>query len=146
MRKEVKKGDILKRPEYPGGHKALRSFIAENLRYPKEALEAGLEGTVHIRYTIGHDGLVKEARILHGIGLGCDEEALRLVKLLRFNVEKTRGVRVEYPRKMQIHFRLPVKTIPTTPSSINYHLTPAKPKVGSPSPAPRTFTITIQMD
>lgn len=124
----------------------MRAFIAQNLRYPEEALKTGLEGTVHVRYTIGHDGKVKEARILHGIGSGCDEEALRLVKLLRFHVEKTRGVRVEYPRKMQIHFRLPAKQAPVTNSSINYHITPTKTETTAPSLPSRSYTITIPLD
>lgn len=128
MRKEVKKGDILKRPEYPGGQKALRDFIAREMRYPDSALQAGVEGTVHVRYAINHKGIVGEARVLRGLGYGCDEEALRLVGLLRFHVDKTRGVRVLYHKTIQIHFRL-ANAVPPPPqpvSEVHYHITPAK--------------------
>lgn len=147
MKKEVKKGDILKRPEYPGGQKALKAFIAQNLTYPKEARQARLEGIVHVRYTIGHDGSVRDARILHGLGMGCDEEALRLVRLLRFSVEKTRGVRVQYPRKIQIHFRLPKPAQNAETVQVQYQVTSSRPAEKQPAPpsSTRSYVITIPL-
>ncbi len=128
MRKEVKKTDILKQPEYPGGQKALRAFVASHLTYPDQALALKIEGTVHLRYTIDHKGVVIDVRILHKLGYGCDEEAERLVRMLTFHVDKTRGVKVLYHKKIQIHFRLPTQPQNQTGLQVSYHITPTPKK------------------
>ncbi len=52
----------------------MKQFIADNLRYPKEALEKRFEGTVSVRFDIDHKGDVVEAKIIgHSLGHGCDE-------------------------------------------------------------------------
>ena len=107
MQKEKKDKHFLNRPVYEGGPKAMKQFVKENLRYPKEALENKVEGTVSIRYTIDYKGNVIEAKIISGVGYGCDEEAIRLVKLFKFTVEKNRKVRAIFHKNIQIHFRLP---------------------------------------
>ncbi len=86
----------------------MKQFIADNLRYPKEALEQRFEGTVSVRFDIDHKGDVIEAKIIgHSLGHGCDEEAIRLVKSMKFNVDAPRGMRVIYHKTIQIHFKLP---------------------------------------
>ena len=98
---------FLNLPKYPGGSEAFKKFIAENLRYPDAALEAKIEGSVIVEYDISDDGLVFNPHILKGVGYGCDEEAVRLIGLLRFEKVKNRGVRVKMTTKTTIHFRLP---------------------------------------
>jgi protein TonB len=93
---EKKPKHFLKQPEYPGGPKAMSKFIYENLRYPKPALEAGKEGVVLVEYDINHEGRVVDTRVLQSIGHGCDEEAERVVRLLKFDVGKNRGVKVVF--------------------------------------------------
>ncbi|MBI5914478.1 MAG: energy transducer TonB [Bacteroidetes bacterium] len=108
MHKPAKDKHFIKQPSYEGGPKALKKFIGENLRYPQEALENKVEGTVNVHYDIDYQGNVIDAKVVGGIGFGCDEEAIRLVKLLKFKVEKPRGLRILYHKTMQVHFRLPV--------------------------------------
>ena len=98
---------FLNLPKYIGGSEAFRKFIAENLRYPETALEAKIEGSVIVEYDISDDGLVYNPHVLKSLGFGCDEEALRLISLLRFEKVKNRGVRVRMTTKTTIHFRLP---------------------------------------
>lgn len=105
MKKETKNNSILKRPEYPGGNAALRDFITQNLKYPKVAHDAGIEGIVHLRYDINHLGKVTGANVIKKVGHGCDEEAIRLVKLLKFTVSAPRGMKVIWHKKIQIHFK-----------------------------------------
>lgn len=107
MQKEKKDKHFIKKPIYPGGPQAMRLFIRENLRYPEEALAQKTEGTVTLKYAIDHQGHVTEAKVVAGLGHGCDEEAVRLVKLLRFEVPKHRGVKVRFTKDIHIHFRLP---------------------------------------
>ena len=94
-------------PKYPGGNEAFRKFITENIIYPPAALEAGVEGTVMIEYDILDTGMVKILRVLKGLGSGCDEEAMRVIGLLRFEKVKNRGVRVKMTTKTAINFKLP---------------------------------------
>jgi len=94
-------------PKYPGGTRAFREFIAENLRYPQAALDAGVEGSVVVEYDIPDTGIVQNPRVLKSLGHGCDEEALRVVGLLRFEKVKNRGVRVKLTTKTNINFILP---------------------------------------
>jgi TonB family protein len=119
---------LIKKPGYPGGPKAMKAFISQNLRYPPEALEHQIEGSVYIKYAIGQRGEVTDAKVIAGLGYGCDEEALRLVRMLRFEVPKNRGLRVLFNKNIQIHFRLPKKpsTAPS-PGAVTYSYT-EKPK------------------
>lgn len=144
MKKEKKDKDFLHKPVYPGGIKAMRQLIRENLQYPEAARAKKIEGTVHIRYDIDHRGVVTDAKIISGLGSGCDEEAVRLVKLFKFQVPKTRKLKVLFHKTMQIHFRLPkVKKVPDIPvdkarpettatPTINYHYVVRKPKPEKP--------------
>jgi protein TonB len=98
---------FLNLPKYIGGSEAFRDFIAANLHYPEDALEAKVEGSVIIEYDIMDDGVVNNPRVLKGLGYGCDEEAMRVIGMLRFEKVKNRGVRVKLTTKTTIHFRLP---------------------------------------
>ncbi len=107
MAKERKDKHFIKQPTYVGGPSALKQFIGKNLRFPKKATDNNIEGTVVVRYTINHKGVVIDAKIISGIGYGCDEEAKRLVKLLKFQVPKHRGVKVLFHKNLKVHFRKP---------------------------------------
>ncbi|MBK8505428.1 MAG: energy transducer TonB [Saprospiraceae bacterium] len=107
MKKELKDKHFLGKPVYSGGTKSMQNFLRDNKVYPKEALDLGIEGTVSIRYTIDYKGKVIQVKILSGIGHGCDEEAERIVRLLKFEVPKTRKIKVQYQKTVHIHFRKP---------------------------------------
>lgn len=128
--KERKEKHFLQKPIYPGGIKAMRKFIAEQLKYPEEALKNKIEGEVHVRYGINHKGKVISCDIISGLGFGCDEEAARLVKLFEFKVGKNRNLRVQFFKNLTIHFRLPnPKAFGSRKTSeIKYSLTSKKAK------------------
>ena len=91
---EKSKKKFIKLPSLGGGKELLSNFIRENLRYPKEALEQGIQGDVIIAYKVNGKGEVAEAKVVHGLGYGCDEEALRLVNMLNYQEVKNRGLKV----------------------------------------------------
>ena len=132
------KKNFLNLPRFTGGSNSYKEFITSNLRYPKEALEAGIEGTVVVEYGINDNGDVTSARVLKGLGYGCDEEALRLVRMLTFEKVKNRGVRVRVTTKTKIIFTLPRV-------NINYSVTekkePEKKDGGS-----QTYEYTIDLE
>jgi protein TonB len=110
-RKKSKPESFIQKPLYPGGKKALDEFIRSNLQYPEEALKQKAEGSVKIAYDVNVFGEVSHAVIKGGIGHGCDEEALRLVKMLRFEKKKYRGLHVIFHNTILIHFYLPGKVV-----------------------------------
>jgi len=66
--------------EFPGGYNAMIDYISANITYPKKAKKKKIEGKVYIQFIVRADGKVIETKIIKGIGAGCDEEALRVVK------------------------------------------------------------------
>jgi protein TonB len=58
----------------------LNTFLSRNLRYPDAARENGIEGRVIIKFVVNEDGSVSNAMVERGIGGGCDEEALRIIR------------------------------------------------------------------
>jgi protein TonB len=101
-----RKKKFLKQPQYKGGKKALDEFITKNLQYPQDALDSKVEGAVVIAYDINEKGDVIRASVTNGIGYGCDEEALRLVKMLKYQGVYNLGVNVTSHLTITIHFRL----------------------------------------
>ena len=147
MQKEKKDKHFLNRPIYEGGPKAMKLFVKENLKYPKAALENRVEGTVSLRYTINYKGNVIDAKVISGIGHGCDEEAIRLVKLFKFIVEKNRKVRATFHKNIQIHFRLPKQKVQKNAGQQVQYYYVAKPKKEKEKPKQQEggygYTITI---
>jgi protein TonB len=75
--------------------------------YPKEAIDAGIEGKVFVEFYIEKDGTVSDAKVLRGIGYGCDEEALRVVGLMpKWFPGKQRGQAVRVRYTLPINFKL----------------------------------------
>lgn len=68
-------------PQYSGGEKALLKFISDNLKYPLEARMNGIRGRVYVRFVIAETGDMESMEIMRGIGSGCDEEALRVIRM-----------------------------------------------------------------
>lgn len=67
-------------PVPPGGMDAWVKYLTENLTYPATAKEKGVEGLVVLTFVVREEGKVDSVEVLRGIGGGCDEEAVRLVK------------------------------------------------------------------
>lgn len=121
MDKETRDKRFIRKPNFPGGNKAYKDFIYSNLQYPKEALKLKIEGLVIIRYEINHKGKVTTAKVVSSLGHGCDDEAIRIVKLLKFEIPKgPRKLKVKFHKTVRIRFQLP-KAIPKpiTPNKTN---------------------------
>jgi TonB family protein len=142
-----KKTLFIHQPQFKGGPKELTKFIYSQLRYPKDALDAGVEGTVYIDYDIDYQGNVVAARVIQGIGHGCDEEACRVVQMLKFDVERNRGVHVLFHQKVKVVFKIP-KPAPTpappTNLQVAYTVTTSAPKTEK-KPSEPTYSYTIKL-
>lgn len=86
-------------PTFPGGDQALLEYMAKNTKYPPLARENGLSGIVVVTFVVDERGNINNVQVLRGIGGGCDEEAIRVVKSMpAWKPGKQRGmpVRVQY--------------------------------------------------
>ena len=86
-------------PSFPGGESALYKYLGKSIVYPTMAQESGVQGRVYVTFVVEVDGTITDIRVLRGIGGGCDEEAVRVVKNMpKWNAGKQRGqpVRVQY--------------------------------------------------
>jgi protein TonB len=93
-------------PSYPGGDRALKKFIADNLVYPKKALKKKVEGTVIVKVTIDMEGNIKNPVVVKGNDLkyGLPEEALRVISLMPKNWEPAVIEKRPAPRKAVASF------------------------------------------
>jgi Ca-activated chloride channel family protein len=90
-------------PEYPGGEKALQSFLSQNLKYPAIAKEMGISGRVIVRFMVDEKGNISDIKIIRGIGGGCDEEAVRIIKKMgKWAPGKQNG------KSVKTYFTLPI--------------------------------------
>ena len=67
-------------PEPKGGMMSFFSYLQQNLKYPVQAKKLGIEGKVFVEFVVARDGSLEDIKAIKGIGAGCDEEALRVVK------------------------------------------------------------------
>lgn len=94
-------------PSFPGGQEAMMKYIGKNFKYPKEAVDSGIQGTVFVTFVVERDGSITGVKTLRGIGSGCDEEALRVVQSMpKWIAGKQRGKEVRVQYNLPIRFKL----------------------------------------
>jgi|TARA_R110000737_G_scaffold352064_1_gene396526 protein TonB len=80
---EVKPDSELKSPPtFIGGQESMMKFVAENIKYPKEALESETSGTVYTQLLINEKGKIIEVEILRGVSKTLDMEAIRVIEAM----------------------------------------------------------------
>jgi TonB family protein len=68
-------------PGFPGGLEAFARFIGRTMVYPSRARSNNTQGRVIVSFVVERDGTLSEIKVTKGIGDGCDEEAVRMMKL-----------------------------------------------------------------
>ena len=71
---------VIKLAEPAGGKRAYDKYLQSSIRYPQQALENKIKGRVTVQFTVRADGSLDEFNVIKGLGHGCDEEVMRLVK------------------------------------------------------------------
>ena len=93
-------------PSYPGGEQKLMEYVAKNIKYPQIARETGIQGRVFVGFVVEPDGSVSNVKVLRGIGGGCDEEAVRVVKSMpKWKPGKQRGKAVRVSYMLPVNFK-----------------------------------------
>ena len=91
-------------PQYADGDVALLQFLRDNIKYPEEAEEKGLQGKVVVKLRIEKNGTVSKYEVAQSVTSSLDAEALRVVKLLpgKWKPAKNKG------KEVRCYFSLPI--------------------------------------
>lgn len=100
-------------PRFPGGTKELVKFLAHHMRYPSEALKAGVEGQASVSFFLDEKGNISSPVIVNGPGWGIDEEAVRLVQSMpQWTPARQNGKPVAVRYTIVIPFDLEIQKLP----------------------------------
>jgi TonB family protein len=95
---------VEKMPSYPGGDEARIAFLVQNIKYPEEAKKKGIQGKVFVSFIIEADGSITNVKVLRGFDKSCDQEAVRVIKLMpKWNPGIQEG------KTVRVQFNLPIK-------------------------------------
>jgi len=90
-------------PQFPGGQIAMLKYIMENIKYPKQIMEEGIQGRVTVSFIVEKDGRVSNVRLLRSVQSALDKEAIRVVKSMpKWTPGKQNG------KPVRVRFNLPV--------------------------------------
>jgi TonB family protein len=102
--------EMEQKPEFPGGYNGVMKFISDHTKYPPLAQNSGIQGTVYVQFLIDKTGQTSQAKVLRGIGGGCDEEAVRVVKEMpKWIPGKQNGQPVNSVYQIPVKFQLATK-------------------------------------
>jgi TonB family protein len=97
-------------PKFPPEYGDLSYYIYKNIQYPDAAFRNKIQGTVYVNFVVDTDGTLYDAKVLRGIGHGCDEEALRVVNAMpKWIAGKQNGNLVKVSYALPVEFRLQTK-------------------------------------
>ncbi|MCF8405835.1 MAG: energy transducer TonB [Bacteroidales bacterium] len=98
---------VEKMPSFPGGMQALYKYLAVNIKYPKAAAEAGIQGPVYMEFVVWKDGSIRMTNVARGIGGGCDEEAFRVISQMpAWSPGLQRSIPVNVKLSIPVNFKL----------------------------------------
>lgn len=90
-------------PSFPGGDAKMYEYLGKNMNYPPIAQDNNIQGRVYVSFVVEKNGKITDVRVLRGIGGGCDEEAIRVVKSMpSWSPGKQRG------KAVRVRFNLPI--------------------------------------
>jgi TonB family protein len=100
--------DLVDTPPSPvGGLKAWQRHLSDNLTYPTSARMRGIQGTVLVSFIVNTYGSIEGVELVQGIGGGCDEEAIHIIKISpRWTPGMINGKAVRTRMKVPISFKL----------------------------------------
>lgn len=88
---------------FPGGEAEMYKYLGKNMKYPSIAKDNNIQGRVYVSFVVEKDGSITDVKVLRGIGGGCDEEAIRVVKSMpKWSAGKQRG------KAVRVRFNLPI--------------------------------------
>lgn len=94
-------------PKFPGGESQLFEYLKKNIHYPATARTNKIQGRVYIQFVVERDGKISRAKIIRGIGSGCEEETIRVIKAMpKWTPGKVHDTPVQVQLTLPVSFRL----------------------------------------
>jgi protein TonB len=99
---------VEKMPEFPGGQQAMMKFLAENVQYPANAMEKGIQGRVICQFVVEKDGKPSNIQVVRTSGdASLDKEAVRVIGTMpKWKPGTQRGKPVRVTFTIPVSFRL----------------------------------------
>jgi len=98
--------DVAPQPVFKKQGMDMQQFMAENFRYPDEALRQNITGTVVLKFIVEPHGRISNVKVEKHLGAGCSEEALRLIKLFTWTPGVLNGKAVRTLMTLSLSFSL----------------------------------------
>jgi protein TonB len=93
-------------PGFPGGEAKLFEYLGKETKFPPMARDAGIQGTVFVRFVVYEDGAIKDVTVVRSVHPALDEEAIRVIKAMpKWKPGKQRG------KPVRVQYNLPIKFI-----------------------------------
>jgi TonB family protein len=77
----IEEDNLSYKPQPENGLMSYRNYLKKNLQYPAEARKNNIQGNVRVEFTVKANGQLADFSVKKGLGYGCDQEALRLIKV-----------------------------------------------------------------
>ena len=77
-----RESEVNPKPQFPGGEKAYKAYLQQNVKYPAEAMKRKLQGAVRVGFTVKADGTISNVKLERKVHTLLDKEALRVVKAM----------------------------------------------------------------
>ena len=109
--KEAEQGDVFQvveeQPMFPGGMGEMMKFLQQNVKYPKEAQDQGVQGRVIVQFVVNKDGSISNDTVVRSVDPMLDAEAIRVVRSMpNWTPGKQRGEAVRVRFTLPVTFRL----------------------------------------
>ncbi len=93
-------------PKPFGGFESFYAQLSKTLNYPRQAIRNNVDGKVYVEFVVDRSGAINQLKILKAIGAGCDEEAMRVLSLVKWEPGRQRGKPVNVRMVMPVIFKV----------------------------------------
>ncbi len=97
---------VEKMPVPQNGYESFYKLLGQETIYPRKAIQRNIAGKVFVEFVVSKNGELTDIKVIRGIGFGCDEEAIRVVKLSKWEPGKQRGIPVNVRMTIPIQFKI----------------------------------------
>jgi protein TonB len=96
-----------KMPEPVGGYEKFYQQLSSTVVYTRQALRAEVQGKVFVEFVVNQDGSLSDAKIVKGIGYGCDDAAREAILKTKWEPGRQRGKPVRVKMVLPVYFKIP---------------------------------------
>jgi len=98
---------VEQQPEFPGGQKAMMTYLSKNIHYPRDARDNGIEGKVFAKFIVTETGNVEKITIIRGVCPSIDSTVLAVLKgMPKWEPGMQSGEPVSVYYTLPVHFSL----------------------------------------